>query len=212
MGFGLAMNSGKACRSIKGQTIPFAFQLLLNRSPHRVARYMRSMASPSHNSHRDYKLKSEEDGGDWLQLGLGSGTGCRKLEGRRSNPVSGLLTLAASSSSPLNTNHQTGLGLGLELDLKSGLDLGFDIDSVRHVAPPRSNYHHLSPDNCNYHYQYYEDDEHDGSPSWPWHKDSGSAFLGLQNWQMPVPNDAHDYSTRRPQSGLWFSLRSLTNR
>jgi hypothetical protein len=177
---------------------------------------MHSMASSSsspHKSLQDYKLKAEEDeGGDWLELGLGFGKGCRKAEENRSNdPVSvNPLPSASSSSSPLQTSSQQ-IGLGL------GLGLRFDNDDgIRHVGvlpPSTCNYHNLLwPD----HYHHYDDHHHNGMPSsWPWHIDSGGAFLGLHDWQMPVPDDTHhDYfSTRRPQSsGLWFTLRSLTNR
>lgn len=180
---------------------------------------MHSMASSSsspHKSLQDYKLKAEEkdEGGDWLELGLGLGLGkgCRKAEENRSNdPVSvNPLPSASSSSSPLQTSSQQ-IGLGL------GLGLRFDNDDgVRHVGvlgPSTCNYHNLLwPD----HYHHYDDHHHNGMPSsWPWHIDSGGAFLGLHDWQMPVPDDTHhDYfSTRRPQSsGLWFTLRSLTNR
>ncbi|KAG2668533.1 hypothetical protein I3843_15G159700 [Carya illinoinensis] len=192
---------------------------------HKVSRSMHSMASSSHKSNQDYKLKAGEDeGGDWLELGLGLGfgTGCRKVEAeQRSNPVSGHLTSAAASSSsslPLQTNQQIGLGLGLEL--QSGLGLGFENEGVRHVgllAPSISNYQDLSwPDHCYHYNQYYDNDEYHYNgvvqPSWPWHSDPAGAFLGLHDLQMPVPNDSHNYSTRRPHSGLWFSLRSSTNR
>lgn len=197
--------------------------------PHKVSRSMHSMASSSHQSNQDYKLKAGEDegAGDWLELGLGLGfgTGCRKMEEQRSNPVSGHKTSSAASSSssslPLQTNQQIGLGLGLELrsGLGLGLGLGFEKEGVRHVgllAPSISNYQDLLwPDHC-YHYNQYNDndDDHYGvvQPSWPWHSDPAGAFLGLHDLQIPVSNDSHNYSSRRPHSGLWFSLRSSTNR
>ncbi|GMY12663.1 isoform 2 of e3 ubiquitin protein ligase drip1 [Fagus crenata] len=187
-------------------------------------------SSSSHKSHQDYKLKVEE--GDWLELGLG--LGFRKPEDHGSHPVSGPLSLtSAPSSSSSSLPLQTNLGLGLGLELRAGLGLGLglslkiDNESVRQVgmAPPSSNYHNLlCPDNCDpyHHYNYSNDDDEDEDEdgddnsmpsSWPWHMESGGAFLGLHDWQMAVPNNSHDYSTPRPHPpGLWFTLRSLTNR
>nr|XP_023890144.1 uncharacterized protein LOC112002221 [Quercus suber] len=190
------------------------------------------MASSSSQKSHKLKVKGDEEG-DWLELGLGIGfrRGCRKEEDHGSHPpVSKPLTIAtsfaaaaSSSSLPLQTNQ---LGLGLELKA-SGLGLRFDNEGVRHVdimAPPSSNYHNLLlwPDNC-HHYHDNNDEDVDidvynglpeSSSSWPWHMDSGAAFLGLHDCQVPVPNDSHHYdsSTTRPHPGFWFTLRSSTNR
>ncbi|XP_030940839.1 uncharacterized protein LOC115965690 isoform X2 [Quercus lobata] len=189
------------------------------------------MASSSSQKSHKLKVKGDEEG-DWLELGLGIGfrRACRKEEDQGSHPpVSKPLPIAtsfaasSSSSLPLQTNQ---LGLGLELKA-SGLALRFDNEGVRHVdimAPPSSNYHNLLlwPDNCHhYHDNNDEDVEIDvynglpeSSSSWPWHMDSGAAFLGLHDCPVPVPNDSHHYdsSTTRPHPGFWFTLRSLTNR
>nr|POE63899.1 isoform 2 of e3 ubiquitin protein ligase drip1 [Quercus suber] len=80
----------------------------------------------------------------------------------------------------------------------------------------------LGLDNC-HHYHDNNDEDVDidvynglpeSSSSWPWHMDSGAAFLGLHDCQVPVPNDSHHYdsSTTRPHPGFWFTLRSSTNR
>lgn len=196
--------------SIKSQTKPFPFHLLPNRSLRKVATYMHyySMASSSSSSHLK-SLQEDHEGGDWLELGLG--LGFRRKPEDLPLPVSLPLLPSASissSSSPLQlqtNNQQIGLGLGL------GLGLRFDNDhhhGVRHVGV-------LAPSTCNYHNLLWPDHYHHhhhngiGMPSWPWHIDD------THDWQMPVPDDTHhhDYSTRRPQStGLWFTLRSLTNR
>ncbi|XP_039026197.1 protein LAX PANICLE 2-like [Hibiscus syriacus] len=48
---------------------------------------------------------------------------------------------------------------------------------------------------------------------WPCHDMSNLSSGSLNDWQMSVPNNHHDYSRRtRPHSDLWFTLHSYTNR
>lgn len=47
--------------------------------------------------------------------------------------------------------------------------------------------------------------------SWEWQMNSDNYLhLGFNNRQLPVAGDAHDCG-RRPQVGLWFTLRPLIN-
>ncbi|KAF8405794.1 hypothetical protein HHK36_007871 [Tetracentron sinense] len=135
-----------------------------------------------------YEPLEEEDNEENLleELELGLSLGCTKPE-----PRSSLVSATASSSSRLHFHPELGLGLG------------FDNEAVRNrsgrlsVAPPSNHHPHASSLTLVQ------------APSWPWHMHS-SGFLRHENLQIPVPK-VHDYSPR-PETGLWFSLRSSINR
>lgn len=185
------------------------------------------MASSCHNTHKDYNYpcplnpmeeeqEKEEEEEDLLELGLGisSTTTCRKKEHYQSNTVSGS---GAASSSSLQFHAQQHIGLGLDLRLGIGYHNGGGVRGMD-VAPP-SNYNTTSlwKDQGQEDHDYYDMAKSSSSSSWPWLMGSSSSFLGLHDWQMPVSIDSHNCSiptitTTRPHTGLWFTLRSTTNR
>ncbi|KAK9291590.1 hypothetical protein L1049_019539 [Liquidambar formosana] len=159
----------------------------------------------THQDHDPLQQEAVEEDADWLELGLGLNTACTKAHHDGSNSV---LAHASSSSSSILQAHQRselelelGLGLGLGLELQPGLRL--DDEGVRRnlgVVMPLSNYNGLWEHHSNH------DDMSSlttliTSPPW----------LALHDREMPVPDVSHDYC-RRPQSGLWFILRSSINR
>ncbi|KAL6955854.1 RING-type E3 ubiquitin transferase [Sarracenia purpurea var. burkii] len=146
--------------------------------------------------------KEEEKEGDWLELGLGLGSFCGKPVNRSS-----LASVSASSSSlsfPLQqTLHQSGLKLGLGIDNESPARceslsaLPGNYDLYHHDNNTRPSFAFLtSPTSLS---------------SWPWHVDSNSFLAHQNNRLIPVPAETHCYYGRS-QSGLWFTLRSSTNR
>ncbi|XP_017971263.1 PREDICTED: uncharacterized protein LOC18612903 isoform X1 [Theobroma cacao] len=181
------------------------------------------MASPSHfeKTHEDYNRPSGEEQAkdkDWLELGLGFSIACRKEEEEEEEEHQ-RNAVSASPSSQLQQVKQkpTGCGAGLELGLSLGRDLesmpGLELDHEHGVrvigmAPPgnydQGSWQNQDEDHC--------DEDYDDMAWWPCDMNSGS-FLGLDDWQMPVPNTSHDYlAGTRPHSGLWFTLQSYTNR
>ncbi|KAK8556611.1 hypothetical protein V6N13_064631 [Hibiscus sabdariffa] len=112
--------------------------------------------------------------------------------------------VSASASSHLKPKQKPpgSSSKGLELGLSLGLELGYgeeeDDDDLEIVWR-------------NQHEGHYGDDD-DMAWWWSCHMNNPSSG-SLKDWQIPVPNNPHDYSTRiRPHSGLWFTLQSYTNR
>ena len=197
------------------------------------------MASPSHfeKTRKDnYNRPLSEDQAakdkDWLELGLGFGIACKKQEEDQEyqpNPnISFQVSTSASSElqamqkPPGCSSVGLELGLSLGIDLESrALDLELDHDEndnhehgvmrVIDMVPP-GNYDQSSWQNQDEDHYEEDDNDYDDMAWWPCDMNSGS-FLGLDDWQMPVLNNSHDYFTRtRPHSGLWFTLQSYTNR
>ncbi|XVF14665.1 hypothetical protein REPUB_Repub09cG0081200 [Reevesia pubescens] len=165
---------------------------------------------------------------DWLELGLGFSIACRKQEEDQEHQPNPNISVSASASNSQFQAKQKLPGCcsagGLELGLSLGIDLESrapgclellddDDDDYEHehgflrvidMVPPGGNY---DQNLC----QKQDDDDDDDDMAW-WPCDMN---LGLDDWQMPVPNNSHDYFTRtRPNShsGLWFTLQSYTNR
>ncbi|KAJ7945178.1 E3 ubiquitin protein ligase DRIP2 [Quillaja saponaria] len=174
------------------------------------------MASSSHQTFQNFNFKptenkvskfpEEEEGESWLELGLGLGLGkaSKKIEGNGSNPISD--SPSSSAFHMQSKNHQIRIGVGCSLDGNEGLR-----HVVEGVVPPSSDSNKNKylllgrslPNHC-----YYYDHNHidNGTPLCPsWHMDS-------QDWHMPVPYDPHPTTSNPYQSGLWFALRSSTNR
>ncbi|CAK9153565.1 unnamed protein product [Ilex paraguariensis] len=165
------------------------------------------------------KEKEQAEERDCLELSLGFGTACGKLLGHGSNSSSASFASPSSSFPSQQAQKQSGSWLGLGV----GLGLGFEnMGASEKGVGSSSKYHRFW---CE-HYRGLAHDDHDGMPSpssssltlcpppslslWPLHVASTS-FLGLHGLLVPVPADTHHY-TQRPQSGLWFTLRSLINR
>ncbi|XVF58925.1 hypothetical protein PTKIN_Ptkin07bG0105200 [Pterospermum kingtungense] len=196
------------------------------------------MASSLHSDNYNHLSSEEEQPAkdkDWLELGLGFSIACGKQEEdqeHQRNPNTSLPVLASASSQLQAKQELPGcssagleLGLSLGIDLQSrapGLELNLhdvaDDHEHKHehgmvrvidmVAP--GNYDQSLWQNQDENHNY-EDDDDDDMGWWPCDMNS-SSFLGLDDWQMPVPNNSHDYFTRtRPHSGLWFTLQSYTN-
>lgn len=145
--------------------------------------------------------EEDEKEEDWLNLGLGLGSSTSSSKKIAShNPIS------ASSSSFLSSSSQTVLscpqiGLGFE-------DMGSGLESIRKGKEG------LGGLNC------YNDHHHNGMLLCP----SSSSSCQIMNPRgedlgIPIPSDSHHYFARSNnvnhhynQSGLWFTLRSFTNR
>lgn len=158
----------------------------------------------------------QEEEEEWLKLGLGLGTSCKKIVGDHhvANPV--LVSPSSSSSSSLSLSSQIGLGLGFERG--SGLLLGPKKankglgSGMVEIMEHSDNYYSNnllgwpSSDHCyNGHYSHHNDDH--GTMLWP-----SSCQLQID---PPPPCDSHHYNARNNnphQSGVWFTLRSSTNR
>ncbi|XVE83493.1 hypothetical protein DITRI_Ditri16bG0092200 [Diplodiscus trichospermus] len=201
------------------------------------------MASPSHSdktrkNNHNRPPSTEEDqpanDKDWLELGLGFSIACRKEEeDQQHQPQPSIsVPVSASAYSPLQAKHKPpGCSAGLELGLSLGIDLelrapGLELDQLENndhelgdmrlmdMVPPGNYDQSLWQNQDEDHYDDDDDDNYDDDMAcWPCDMNSGS-FVGLDDWQMPVPNNSHDYFTRtsRPHSGLWFTLQSYTNR
>ncbi|CAJ2641375.1 unnamed protein product [Trifolium pratense] len=146
--------------------------------------------------------KNKEE--DWLKLGLG--LSWKKIVDQNHIPNPTLVSSSSSSSSLLSSSSQTlfcpqiGLGLGFE-------DKGSCLES-------RKGKEGLEGLNC------YNDHHHNndnGTMLWP----SSCQMMNPMNpssscedLAMSIPSDSHDYLARNNhnQSGLWFTLRSFTNR
>ncbi|XP_022751961.1 uncharacterized protein LOC111300601 isoform X2 [Durio zibethinus] len=197
------------------------------------------MASPSHSKKTckdNYKRSTSEDqpakDKDWLELGLGFRIACRKQEEDQEHQPNPTISVpvAASASSLLQAKQkppgcssaglQLGLSLGIELESRvPGLELDRDKSEdhepgamrVIDMVPPGNHDQSLWQNQDEDHYDD-DDDDYGDMAWWPCDMKSGS-FLGLDDWQMPVPNNSHDCFTRtRPHSGLWFTLQAYTNR
>ncbi|GMI93136.1 hypothetical protein HRI_002982900 [Hibiscus trionum] len=172
------------------------------------------MASLSHSERTtkdNHNFPSSEDT-QWLELGLGFSIAPKKQqEDLNHQPNSPNIAVpfpfpvsASASSHPKAKPKPPGSSssLGLELGLSLGLDHGGEEDHHEIVWRNQHEDH------------YGDDDDYDDMAWWwPCHMNNPSPG-GLNNdWQMPVPDTPHDYSTRtRPHPGLWFTLQSYTNR
>ena len=159
------------------------------------------------------KQEEEEEVEDWLKLGLGLGndTPCNKLVHGSNPPV---LYSPSPSSQALISSHQLGLKLGLGFEQSSGLGprdnegLG-SMEVMEEPSAYRNSLLGWSSGHCNY-YHYYHRNDDNGMKLWP------SCQIDSQGLPMVDPrDDSHHYCARRSdphQSGLWFTLRSSTNR
>jgi len=143
----------------------------------------------------------QEEEEDWLNLGLGLGSSTSSSKKVVShNPIS------ASSSSFLSSSSQTVLscpqiGLGFE-------DKGLGLESIRKGKEG------LGGLSC------YNDHHHNGMLSSPPSLSSCQIMNPSgEDLAIPISSDSHGYFTRsnnvnhhHNQSGLWFTLRSFTNR
>lgn len=162
--------------------------------------------------------EEEEEEEDWLKLGLGllgSGTSSSKIKVHGPNPVLDLPSPSFPSSQEILNSHQIGLGLGLGFEQGSSLRPQDNNDRLRGVVvmEQSSDYHNSnsvlgwSSDHCKYHHYYHHNDD-DGMVLWP-----SCQIDSHQDLAMPIPCDSHHYRARSPhQNGLWFTLRSSTNR
>lgn len=158
------------------------------------------------------EVEKEED---WLKLGLGLGlelgnssSSWKRIVGQnhKSNPI------LASPSQTLNSYPQIELGLGFE-------DKSSSLEAIRKGKEEME--HSLlmgwPSDNC-------YDDHHDndnGMVLWPSSSSSSCQIIMNprgEDLPLQIPTDSHHYWGRsnhlndHNQSGLWFTLRSFTNR
>ncbi|KAF5727633.1 general transcription factor IIH subunit 3 isoform X2 [Tripterygium wilfordii] len=145
------------------------------------------------------KNPQEDEGGDWLELGLGFGNSkrCKKSKELTVGVVS---AVPSSSTSQFDSQQQRELGLGL--DLKSIPNLGFGNEVDRKYQDHKDGDHY-----CN-------DNNDDDDSTFAVEK---QISLGV----IPSNNNGYCYchacscTTRSiiyPASGFWFALRSSTNR
>ncbi|KAI4336508.1 hypothetical protein L6164_015029 [Bauhinia variegata] len=180
------------------------------------------------SSHSDQNLKNnnnvnieekaskdgqEEEQRDWLELGLGLGIGTssRNIANHGSNPIS---DLPSSSLKIPSNHHQMEIGLGLGLEKSPVLWLNYNDGGLRDVVgmeplPPPSDYDRYSSFGWSELDHYRNNNNHHDMVLWP------SYQMSSQEWHMPIPYESHHYCTRirsPHDSGLWFTLRSSTNR
>lgn len=139
--------------------------------------------------------EEDEKEEDWLNLGLGLGSSTSSSSKKivSQNPIS------ASSSQTVLSCHQ--IGLGFE-------DKGLGLESIRKGKEG------LEGLNC------YNDHHHNGMLSSP-PSSSSCQIMNPRGEDLatPIPSDSHHYfagsnnvNHHHNQSGLWFTLRSFTNR
>ncbi|KAL4387868.1 hypothetical protein GQ457_09G012160 [Hibiscus cannabinus] len=174
------------------------------------------MASLSHSERStkdNHNFPSSEDT-QWLELGLGFSIAPKKqqddLNHQPNSPNIALpipFQVSASASSHLKPKQKPPGSSSSTKGLELGLSLGLALDHGEEEEEDDDDemvWRNQQED----HYGDYDD------MAWWWACHMNNPSSGsLKDWQMPVPNDPHDYSTRiRPHSGLWFTLQSYTNR